>query len=41
LAVVRRIVEDYQGNIRVQSEPGRGTEFRLTLPDRADPRKDH
>ncbi len=41
LAVVRRIIEDYQGTIRVQSEPGRGTEFRLTLPDRADPRKDH
>ena len=40
LAVVRRIVEDYQGTIRVQSEPGRGTEFRLTLPDRTDPRKD-
>ncbi len=40
LAVVRRIVDDYQGTIRVQSEPGRGTEFRLTLPDRADPRKD-
>jgi two-component system sensor histidine kinase PilS (NtrC family) len=40
LAVVRRIVEDYQGTIRVQSEPGRGTEFKLTLPDRADPRKD-
>ncbi|MGD0782902.1 MAG: ATP-binding protein [Candidatus Aminicenantales bacterium] len=40
LAVVRRIVEDYQGTIRVQTEPGRGTEFLLTLPDRADPRKD-
>jgi len=34
LAVVRRIVEDYRGAIRVVSAPGRGTEFRLTLPDR-------
>jgi len=40
LAVVRRIVEDYRGTIGVQSEPGRGTEFRLTLPDRAVPGKD-
>jgi signal transduction histidine kinase len=40
LAVVRRIVEDYRGTIGVQSEPGRGTEFRLTLPDRPVPRKD-
>ena len=41
LAVVRRIVDDYRGTIGVQSEPGRGTEFRLTLPDRAAPRKEY
>jgi signal transduction histidine kinase len=40
LAVVRRIVEDHRGTIRVHSEPGLGTEFSLVLPDRPNPRKD-
>jgi two-component system sensor histidine kinase PilS (NtrC family) len=34
LAVVRRIVEDYDGAIEVRSEPGRGTEVIMTFPAR-------
>jgi len=34
LVVVRRIVDDYDGRIEVRSEPGKGTEFRLTFPPR-------
>jgi signal transduction histidine kinase len=32
LAVARRIVRDHGGAIHATSEPGRGTEFRITLP---------
>jgi signal transduction histidine kinase len=32
LSVVRRIIDDYNGNIRVSSQPGRGTEIVITLP---------
>ncbi len=32
LSIVHRIVEEHQGEIRVQSKKGRGTSFRLTLP---------
>jgi signal transduction histidine kinase len=35
LAVVRRIVDDYDGRIEVRSEAGRGTEFTILLPPRA------
>ncbi len=34
LAVVRRIVDDYDGRIEVRSEPGAGTEVIVTLPVR-------
>jgi len=32
LAMVKKIVEDYNGNIRYQSEEGRGTEFIIKFP---------
>lgn len=32
LATTRRIIEEHAGHIRVSSEPGRGTNFRLELP---------
>ena len=32
LAVVRKIVHDHMGNIKVESSSGQGTTFRLTLP---------
>jgi two-component system sensor histidine kinase PilS (NtrC family) len=32
LAIVHRIVSDYNGSIDVESEPGRGTTFRITFP---------
>lgn len=34
LVVVRRIIDDYDGKIQVSSEPQRGTEIILTLPER-------
>jgi len=34
LSLARRIVEDHRGRIEVQSEPGKGTEFLITLPVR-------
>ncbi|MFN7915413.1 MAG: ATP-binding protein [Vicinamibacterales bacterium] len=36
LAIVHRIVTDYQGEIRVESEPGAGTTFSVRLPARAE-----
>lgn len=35
LATTRRIIEEHGGHVSVQSEPGRGTNFRLELPLRA------
>ncbi|BDG10165.1 GAF domain-containing protein [Anaeromyxobacter paludicola] len=32
LAVVKRIVDEHRGEIAVESEPGRGTTFRIRLP---------
>ena len=32
LALCKKIVEQHKGMITVQSEPGKGTEFRVTLP---------
>ena len=32
LAVVFRIIQEHKGNVRVNSQPGRGTEVTVTLP---------
>jgi signal transduction histidine kinase len=32
LPTTRRIIEEHNGHISVQSEPGRGTTFRVDLP---------
>jgi signal transduction histidine kinase len=32
LAIVKKIVDDHQGRIELESEPGRGTTFRLFFP---------
>jgi signal transduction histidine kinase len=32
LSLVKRIVDLYQGEVHVQSEPGKGTTFTVTLP---------
>lgn len=32
LAICRRIVEEHQGTINIESEPGQGTTVRITLP---------
>lgn len=34
LSIVRRVIEDYDGRIKVSSEPDRGTEVLITLPAR-------
>jgi signal transduction histidine kinase len=34
LAVTKKIVEEHQGKITVQSEPGKGTVFTITIPAR-------
>jgi PAS domain S-box-containing protein len=35
LAIVHRIIQNHQGQIRVQSEPGKGTKFSIYLPHAA------
>ena len=35
LSIVFRIVEDHGGQISVESRPGQGTEFRVSLPIKA------
>jgi len=37
MAVVRRIVDDYNGNIEVESGPGQGTDITIVLPSCHDP----
>lgn len=32
LAIARRIIEEHGGNVSVESEPGKGSVFRLTMP---------
>jgi signal transduction histidine kinase len=32
LAICRRIVQDHQGTIHIESQPGQGTTVRITLP---------
>jgi two-component system, NtrC family, sensor histidine kinase HydH len=40
LAVVQKIIDDYQGKIRVSSTPQQGTEFVIFLPAQASPKKE-
>jgi len=35
LAIVHKIVESHRGEVRVESEPGKGTTVTIILPDRA------
>ncbi len=39
LAIVKKILLEHRGAIEVQSEPGEGTRFTLTLPLNPDPPK--
>jgi signal transduction histidine kinase len=38
LSITFGIIEDHDGNIEVYSEPGKGSEFVITLPARPEPR---
>lgn len=37
LAVVKKVVDDHHGTVRVESEPGAGATFTITLPKRREP----
>ena len=32
LAMARRIIQQHRGSVELHSEPGKGTDFRITLP---------
>ena len=36
LAIVKRFVEEHQGTVKVESEPGQGTTFSIRLPQDED-----
>jgi signal transduction histidine kinase len=41
LAVVHGIVKAHKGEITAQSEPGKGTSFRILLPAASKPNREH
>ena len=38
LAITKKVIEEHDGSIRVESEAGRGTTFEITLPVRREGR---
>ncbi|MBZ2185788.1 MAG: hypothetical protein K7J46_13830 [Bryobacter sp.] len=39
LAIVAKVVDEHGGRIAVESRPGEGSQFRIWLPDRSEPRE--